>query len=88
MNRALSKEEWLEWTDEVSSFSLRIKHKNGKLKRFVSILLSDGVEVWQADEIAVVVELWDVDIEPGSEIEIIDALFLPLLLPVLEDPDL
>lgn len=86
MAEALTKEAWLDLTDEVPAFGLKIKHREGRRKQFVTILFSDSFEIWQADELEIIIELWDADIQEGDVVELIDFLSLPLL-PDLEDPD-
>jgi hypothetical protein len=86
MAYALTKEQWLDMTDTIPAFGLKIKHKEGRRKLFTTILFSDSFELWQSEELEVIIELWDSDVKEGDTIEIIDYLSLPLL-PGLVDPD-
>lgn len=87
MDEALTREQWLDMTDDEPAFGIKIRHREGRARRFTTILFSDSFEVWQSDELEIVVELWGTDIREGDIVELIAPLSLPWLSPDSQDPD-
>jgi hypothetical protein len=79
MDGALTREQWLDLTDEEPAFGIKIRHREGRPHRYTTVLFCDSFEVWQADELEVILELWGSDVQEGDIVEIIETLSLPWL---------